>query len=123
MNANQPEKLVPPADRDRAPSAGDMANPDELKDDLENTNTGKRWRNHSSRRNGAKPSGAGQRIRLIWRGRSGPIPRVIYMKNLEARRSQIREFANERCSRIKGWEILDGVYRQVLTRYKLIINK
>src|SRR2546426_8310371 len=23
---------------------------------------------------------AGQRIRLIWRGRSGPIPRVIYMK-------------------------------------------
>ena len=66
---------------------------------------------------------AGQRIRLIWRGRSGPIPRVIYMKNLEARRSQIREFANERCSRIKGWEILDGVYRQVLTRYKLIINK
>ena len=35
MNANQPEKLVPPADRNRVPSAGDTANPDELKDDLE----------------------------------------------------------------------------------------
>jgi len=30
-------------------------------------------------------------------------------ENLEARRSRIREFANERCSRIKGGEILDGV--------------
>jgi hypothetical protein len=35
MNANQPEKLLPPADRNRVPSAGDTANPDELKDDLE----------------------------------------------------------------------------------------
>jgi hypothetical protein len=30
MNASQPEKLVPPADRNRGPSAGDTANPDEL---------------------------------------------------------------------------------------------
>jgi hypothetical protein len=35
MNANQPEKLAPPVDRNHAPSAGDTANPDELKDDLE----------------------------------------------------------------------------------------
>jgi hypothetical protein len=34
MNANQPEKLVPPADRNGARSARDTANPDELKDDL-----------------------------------------------------------------------------------------
>jgi hypothetical protein len=41
MNSNQPEKLVAAADRNRAPSAGDTANPDELKDDLEGTNTRK----------------------------------------------------------------------------------
>jgi glycosyltransferase involved in cell wall biosynthesis len=35
-------------------------------------------------------------------------------ENLEARRSQIREFANERNSWTKVAEILDGVYRQVL---------
>jgi hypothetical protein len=35
MNASQPEKLVPPTDRKSVPSAGDAANPDELKDDLE----------------------------------------------------------------------------------------
>ena len=34
MNANQLEKFVPPTDGNRAPSAGDMVNPDELKDDL-----------------------------------------------------------------------------------------
>src|SRR5450759_3516820 len=34
MNANRPEKFVPRTDRSRAPSAGDMLNPDELKDDL-----------------------------------------------------------------------------------------
>jgi hypothetical protein len=35
MNVNQREKLVSPADRDRASSAVDTADPDELKDDLE----------------------------------------------------------------------------------------
>jgi hypothetical protein len=35
MNANQPEKLAPRADRNRAPSAGDTTNAGELKDDVE----------------------------------------------------------------------------------------
>jgi hypothetical protein len=35
VNGNQPDKLAPPADRNRVPSAGDRANPDELKDELE----------------------------------------------------------------------------------------
>jgi hypothetical protein len=52
MNASQPEKLAPPADRNRAPSAGDTANPDELKDDLENMNPSKSWGSDSSRRDG-----------------------------------------------------------------------
>jgi len=34
MNTNQLEKLVSPADRDRASSAGDTADPAELKDDM-----------------------------------------------------------------------------------------
>jgi hypothetical protein len=34
MNVNQLEKLVSLADRDRASSVGDTADPDELKDDL-----------------------------------------------------------------------------------------
>src|ERR1700693_4982486 len=35
MNVNRLEKLVSPDDRDHASSAGDKANQDELKDDLE----------------------------------------------------------------------------------------
>jgi hypothetical protein len=35
MNVNRLEKLVSPDDRARASSAGDTADPDELKDDLE----------------------------------------------------------------------------------------
>src|SRR5438876_10302956 len=122
MSANQPENLVPLADRDRAPSAGDMANPDELKDDLENTNTGKRWRNHSSRRNGAKPSGAGRRIRLIWRGRSGRISRVIYMKiwrRVAARFESLpMSGARGKGWGDSGWRLATGTYE-----YKIIINK
>ena len=53
---------------------------------------------------------AGQRIRLIWRGRSGPIPRVIYMKIWRRVAAQIPEFANERNSWTRrGGGILDGV--------------
>ncbi len=37
-------------------------------------------------------------------------------ENLEARRSQIREFANERNSWTRAGEILDGVYRRVLAK-------
>src|ERR1043166_1432930 len=35
MNRNQREKLASPADRDRASTAGDTADPDKLKDNLE----------------------------------------------------------------------------------------
>ena len=35
-------------------------------------------------------------------------------RNLETRRSQIREFANERHSWTKVGEILDGIYRHLL---------
>jgi hypothetical protein len=35
VNGNQADKLGPPADRNRVPSAGDTENPDELKDELE----------------------------------------------------------------------------------------
>jgi len=37
-------------------------------------------------------------------------------ENLEARRSQIREFANERNSWTKVGEIIDGVYQRVLAK-------
>jgi hypothetical protein len=36
--------------------------------------------------------------------------------NLEARHSQIREFADDRNSSTKGEEILDGVYRRALAK-------
>ena len=60
---------------------------------------------------------AGQRIRLIWRGRSGPIPRVIYMKIWRRVAAQIPEFANERNSWTRrggwdsGWRLATGVYK------------
>jgi cellulose synthase/poly-beta-1,6-N-acetylglucosamine synthase-like glycosyltransferase len=58
----------------RVPSAGDTANPDELKDDPENTNTWKSGRSYSSRRNGAtlrhqakNPAGLTRAIRTYFR--------------------------------------------------------
>jgi hypothetical protein len=37
-------------------------------------------------------------------------------RNLEARRSQIREFANDRNSWTSAGEILDGVYRRLFAK-------
>ena len=42
------------------------------------------------------------------------LPEEALGRSLEARRSQIREFANQRNSWTKVAEILDGVYRRAL---------
>jgi len=81
--------LVPLADRNRVPSAGDTANPDELKDNL-----GK----YEHREEVAKPFFAAKRRQTLRRRAKNPanLARAIrtyfasdLYENLEARRSQI----------------------------------
>jgi hypothetical protein len=58
MNANQQEKLVTSTDRNRAPSVGDTANSDELKDDLKKIRTRARVGGAILRGETMQPSGA-----------------------------------------------------------------
>ena len=118
MHVNQPEKLVPPADRNRVPSAGDTANPDKLKDDLEKYEHLQELAERFFAAKRRNPQAQGQRTRLLWRGRSGPISRVIYLRIW--RRAAVG-FESLQTSGTRGACEIDSPNRKICLTERLIL--
>jgi hypothetical protein len=108
----------------RVPSAGDTANPDELKDDLEKyehlEELAERFfaaKRRHLRHQAKNPADLTRTIRTYFAS-------DLY-QNLETRRSEIREFANERSSWIRVGEILmafiDGCLRNKRAEQKKLL--
>jgi hypothetical protein len=114
MKVTKSERLLPPAPC----SSADTADPDELKNDLEKYEHLEELAKLFFRGETAPPLGARQRIRLIWRGRSGPISRVIYTKTW--RRAAAR-FESLQTSGTRGACEIDSPNRKICLTERLIL--
>jgi len=104
---------IPPEDRNLIHQAGDRANLDELKDELEKTRASESWPSYSSRRNGAtlrcrakNPADLTRTIRKYFAS-------DLY-ENLERVAAKFESLPMSGTRGQGVWEILGGVCRKVL---------